>query len=1539
MFGSLGITRKPQSDTSKKRTAKRGSRRHVSAAGRSRTNRSNSSQHRRLIQETLESRQLMMADFTLQLLHASDLEGGVDAVDRAANFATIVESLETQAASGAEIDGSLLVSAGDNYIPGPFFNASGDRATFRDSGIFNDTYNELFGTTEYDSLREGSGRVDISIMNIIGFDASAIGNHEFDQGSDAFESIIEEDFRSPDGPASDRWVGAQFPYLSANLDFSGDSDLNNLFTADVLPNTAFATGPTESNAGNSSVPKIAPATVVDVDGELVGIVGATTPLVESISSPSASVMGPTTNDMVALAAVLQPVIDDVMDGEDNIAGNDDDVDKVVLVSHLQQIALEEALIGLLDGVDLVVAGGSDTLLADATDTLRAGDVADGQYPLLTTNGEGDPAAIVSTDGEYSYVGRLVVGFDANGVLDTTTIQSSVSGVFATNEVGVLSVTGAADLASAIAASPKGTAVKTLTDAVAGVVEAKDGNVLGRTGVFIEGRRSAVRTEETNMGNLTADANLFIAQQVDPTVAVSIKNGGGIRAEIGSIDGITGRRGPTTANTASGKRGGEISQLDIENSLRFNNGLSLLSLTADELRQVLEHGVAASGPGNTPGQFPQVSGVSFSFDPARPAIAFDGSGAVTTPGERIRNLAITDALGNVIDVLVRDGEIVGNPNRQIRIVTLGFLAGGGDNYPFDFLGDSRIDLDDSLLPGGQSDFAPAGSEQDALAEFLLARHATVPFYTNETPPEQDQRIQNLSVRNDSVLSEIASGELEVNRLSTIGESDGIVGAEISAFHPGSDRLFVTSASGIQVIDFSNPSAPTVVDVLEPSQFGASSDDVTSVAVGTGPSAGLFAIAVPNNNVTEPGDVLFFDAATSQFLGSVQVGALPDMITFTPDGQQLLVANEGQSAGEENEPNVLPNPVGSVSIVSVDVGNPNNSTAITADFSAFDTAVGADQASLPANGNVPAASGFDLAGEGVRIFPGLAASVDLEPEYITVAPDGLTAYVTLQENNAVAVLDLATGQFTDILPLGLKDHTLPQNALDPSNRDGGFQLRNLPVVGMYMPDAIASYASNGQNYFVTANEGDGRDIDEERADDDLPLDPATFPFAADLQTEDVLGRLKASNVNGDTDGDGDFDEIHAFGGRSFSIWNSEGQQVFDSGNFFERFTALTGSHPDNRSDDKGPEPEGVTVNQIGDSVYAFVGLERSHDVLIFNVTDPHRVQFVNNISVPGDQEPEGLTFIPASDSPTGYDLLVITNEDSNTLTTIALAPELTLSVEQNVVFEGGNVSATVRRQGDTSEDLIVTLSTSDDSEITLPETVTIPAGSAFAQFTITGADDSDVDGDITSTVTASSPSFVSSSSELTTVDDDAATPVVESVTINDGSAQRSLISSISVQFSTAVDLESGAFQLRNRNTLQVLDASQLIVTPEGGDRFTITFATGTSVRDRVGASSVLVDASYELTVNAAAVSATSGATPMATDFVFGDESEEDFFALFGDADGNGSVNIFDFVAARSAFLGGPYNAAFDFDGDGNTGLMTGGFDDVLQFLSNFRARRIF
>ena len=411
--------------------------------------------------------------------------------------------------------------------------------------------------------------------------------------------------------------------------------------------------------------------------------------------------------------------------------------------------------------------------------------------------------------------------------------------------------------------------------MSGVVTEKDSVIYGRASVYLEGRRSAVRTQETNIGNLTADANLAAAKAIDSSIIVSLKNGGGIRAEIGSIDGTTGEFGPTQANSLSGKVTGQISQLDIENTLRFNNNLTALTVSVAELKAILEHGVAATSFGATPGRFPQVAGLRFSFNPHGTPIAFNDDGTVAQPGTRIQSLAIVDSAGEISDVIVEDGVVVGDPDRAVRMVTLGFLAGGGDGYPFPSFAEDQVDL-----KSGDNDLG----EQEALANFLTANHADEPYAVAETPIYLDTRIQNLSARGDSVLAPLS---LTINPMATYFSGQFDAGAaEIATYDPESMRVFFTQSddTSIGILDIRIPEQPVLIGKIDVSPYG---DSPTSVDV----SDGVVAVAVPAADDADDGSVVFFDV-DGEFLNSVKVGNLPDMLTFTPDGKKILVANEGE-----------------------------------------------------------------------------------------------------------------------------------------------------------------------------------------------------------------------------------------------------------------------------------------------------------------------------------------------------------------------------------------------------------------------------------------------------------------------------------------------------------------------------------------------------------------------------------------------------------------------------------------------------------------------
>lgn len=690
------------------------------------------------------------SDFQLQILHSGDMESNIAATSDAPKYAAIVDKLEDEHVN------NLTLSSGDNILPGPFMS-SGEDPTVQ-TPIRNTAARYYSGTTS--QLRASVGRADIAIMNIIGFNASALGNHEFDLGTSELNAQIGVDIRTVNNvPGADkRWIGAQFPFVSANLNFSGDANLSYLFRDTILRDTDFRTNATITN--NNQKRGIAPSIIIERNGQKIGVVGATTQILASISSPGdTKVRGIQANDMDTLAAILQPVIDTLIAREG--------VNKIILLSHLQQIQYEKLLAPKLRKVDIIIAGGNHAITADGNDRLLPGQTATEHYPILSTNLDGDPIAILNNASEWKYVGRFVCDFDTAGKLITSTLDSTINGVYASDSTSVIECYGNYD--SAFVTGTKGRDVRTICNAIQNVITAKDGNKFGKTAVFLEGRRTAVRTQETNFGNLSAQANLAAAQIVDPTVKVSIKNGGGIRSAIGEVYAVGSDVSllPPAPNAAAGKNRGDISQLDIEGSLRFNNGLSILSLTAANLKTILEHGVNATAPGVTPGQFPQVAGIKFSFDRTR------------SSGNKILNAAIIDTLGNYTDTLVWGGTVFGNPSRTIKIVTLNFLAGGGDSYPFNTLGTGRRDLytgsDSAALRSASNwaTFANPGSEQDAFAEYMIARYGTTPFNIGDTAIQYDDRIQQTRERSDDIFAPCKIYQTAHPRHRALSVSDTVV----------------------------------------------------------------------------------------------------------------------------------------------------------------------------------------------------------------------------------------------------------------------------------------------------------------------------------------------------------------------------------------------------------------------------------------------------------------------------------------------------------------------------------------------------------------------------------------------------------------------------------------------------------------------------------------------------------------------------------------------------------------------------------------------
>jgi hypothetical protein len=445
--------------------------------------------------------------------------------------------------------------------------------------------------------------------------------------------------------------------------------------------------------------------------------------------------------------------------------------------------------------------------------------------------------------------------------------------------------------------------------------------------------------------------------------------------------------------------------------------------------------------------------------------------------------------------------------------------------------------------------------------------------------------------------------------------GLGAAEITTFDPITKRLFAVNNGTLNKIDVINLANPNNISVIHSIQLASYGGYVNSVDV----SNGKLAAAIESTNKQDAGKVVVFNTTTYTEEKVITVGALPDMVTYSPDGKFILTANEG-----EPNANYTVDPEGTVSIISVD----NNYSVTTINFAAFESQL-----------NTLTAGGFRIAGLGKNFVK------DIEPEYITVSADSKTAWVTLQENNAIAVIDLTAKAITKILPLGFKDFNTAANGIDVSDRDAAINFTPWKLFGIYMPDAIASMLYNGTTYLFTANEGDSREYtgftDVKRLST-LTLDATAFPNGTTLKQDAQMGRLNIVTTSGDTDGDGDYDALYSLGARSFSIWNgTTGALVFDSKNQLDVEAKMLNVYDDARSDDKSIEPEAITLGKVGSKTLAFVGLERVDAVAIYDVTNPTTPSFVKMIKT-GDA-PEGVLFIPASKSPIQQSLLVVSSEN--------------------------------------------------------------------------------------------------------------------------------------------------------------------------------------------------------------------------------------------------------------------------------------------------------
>ncbi len=690
------------------------------------------------------------ADFSLQVLHVSDAEAGLLAAQTAPNLAALVDAFDNAHPN------TLILNGGDSFLPGPFLSAGADPAL---NPVLRAEYSNNFIVT-------AAARPDIAIHNILGIEASAIGNHEFDLGSNVFSDAIRPAVSGP----NTTWVGALYPHLTTNIDFTADP-LNSAFDNVTLDGLSTAIPAASTRNG-----RIVPTATVTKGGVKIGLVGVTTQILETISSPSgARIRGFATprtgvDNMDLLATQVQPFINEL---------TAEGVDKIILLSHLQQISNEQLLATKLSGVDIILAAGSNTRLGDADDVPVAfpGHAANfaNTYPIRTAGTDGKPTLIINTDNEFTYLGRLIVDFDANGeiIVPNLATRSSQNGAYAATSANVATAWGVAEAnlpTTAFAVGTKGARVKAITDGVQAVIAAKDGNVFGFTQVYLEGERIFVRNQETNLGNITADANaaaLRRALSATTEPIVSIKNGGGIRAQIGAITAGSAEKLPPLANPSAGKPAGAISQLDVENALRFNNRLMSFQTNPSGLKAILEHSVAALV---NQGRFPQIGGVAFAFDPARPA------------NDRILSISLIDANDQVAAAIYQNGQFIPNAPASIQVVTLNFLANGGDGYPIKANGDNfQFILNDFTLTAPVAETENYGTaptnalgEIAAMQSYLQARYPTaaLAYKVADTPQSADLRIQRIDTRTNTVLPFDLGQMTTINTFTTAFLAQGI-----------------------------------------------------------------------------------------------------------------------------------------------------------------------------------------------------------------------------------------------------------------------------------------------------------------------------------------------------------------------------------------------------------------------------------------------------------------------------------------------------------------------------------------------------------------------------------------------------------------------------------------------------------------------------------------------------------------------------------------------------------------------------------------------
>ncbi|WP_419961095.1 choice-of-anchor I family protein [Psychrobacillus sp. BM2] len=1095
--------------------------------------------------------------FNLSLMHVNDIHANTDKAPRLVTAVKEVRTVKPDA---------LLLNAGDVFSGTLYFN-------------------------------EFLGQADLAFMNLMEVDAMTFGNHEFDLGSSADGHKALVDFIE----------AANFPFVSANVDFSKDELFKGLF------NTKITSTPEAKN--------IYTGIVKEINGEKVGIFGLTTAETADISSPGKITFSNYIEDAKKMVTEFEEM----------------GVNKIVALTHIgyddnPAVDNDRELAANVPGIDVIVGGHSHTQL---------------DKPVVVNEDKSGntkaPTIIVQAYQYSDFLGTLDVEFDKNGVvigqagklIAINETQKDAAGKDKKDENGKTLYVIPDDLEAK-------EMLKEYADKISAIEKEKIGVTLANT---LENPRTSganpelqpsVRKNETILGNLITDGMLEKAKEFNSNVVMAFQNGGGIRTTIPA---------------------GNVTVGQVIAVLPFGNTLATMNVTGAELREAFELSVSVYPLES--GGFLHVSGAKVKFDSSKPA------------GQRVVSIAYKNGDGSYTEI---------EEAKTYTVATNAFTAKGGDGYNV---------LKKAYEQGRVTDLGL--SDWENLRDHLIS-------LKNSIPAEIEGRIVDVAGQVVEPIPDPITGfyntnpeKLAVSQIARYDSGKGETGTEILAYDANLKKAFVTNGAvkGFDIVSFENLKSGTLTGITETKRVLLSSFNINGVAditsIASHPTKDLIAISAVSDPKTERGYIIFA-TKDGEFLKSVQVGALPDMVTFTPDGKKAIVANEGEPADNAEKSSDLIDPAGSISIIDVETYDHKELQ--------FTEEMLDDKVRMSYQGK------------------GKSYLAQLEPEYVTVSADSQTAYVSLQENNAIATVDLKNGEILHVKGLGVKDFSKPGNELD-ALKDGAVKLEKQPILSFYMPDAIETFTvatgDTTQTYIITPNEGDARDYEGfsedkkvEKIIKDVKLNADNY--AGYTQTEldafdlTTLKDYKITTEDGKNEA-GVYEALYGYGGRSFSIFNAETMELaFDSGSDFESIIANDprlkqyfnvsndNVKVDDRSNSKGPEPESVVTGEMNGKTYAFIALERISGIMVYDLTNPSSAEFVTFITsrdfsgdVKGDVAPEGLRFIPASESPTGNALLAATHEMSGTVAvyefdgtrvpaTPVSAADFSGTVEEPKVYEG-------------------------------------------------------------------------------------------------------------------------------------------------------------------------------------------------------------------------------------------------------------------------------